>query len=351
MRATHALRHWRPLSVALILTLLAVLGLVSLPVAAGVGGVVPPPTTEPPPPPPPPPPATTEAPPAITTYELTIASVGNGTVTPGTGRYTVESGTRVNLSTTPAADWVFSRWEGQVADAKAPVTSVVVTGDMTVTSYFVETPLVISGVQAVNITRTGAEIVWTTNRNANGTVEYSPGALTVPAAVANTSQKVTLSGLQPVTAYTFKVMAKDAAGNEAISPDYTFTTAGAAAGFILDGTFDVADVSGGKKVTFNGTVRNTGDLSGTFNAELLINGAVEGAATVDIGPGAEKSLSFSAVRNTAGSYSARVADIVKDFTVEQPVGLAVVSPVTAGGSSSIMWLVLVLLAAALLFFL
>ena len=62
-------------------------------------------------------------------------------------------------------------------------------------------------------------------------------------------------------------------------------------------------------------------------------------------------MSFSAVRNTAGSYSARVADIVKDFTVEQPVGLAVVSPVTAGGSSSIMWLVLVLLAAALLFFL
>ena len=271
-------------------------------------------------------------------------------VTPGAGTYTFDAGTRVNVAAAPSADWAFSHWTGAVADAKAAATSVVVNSNVTVTAHFIETPLVISDVQAIEITRTGAVITWKTNRDATGTVEYSPGNLTAIALTSAASQQVILSGLQPVTVYIFKVRAKDASGNEAVSTEYSFTTTGTAAAFVLDGSFDVADLGDGKKVTFTGTVTNTGDLAGTFNAELLVNAAVEGTAAIELGPGAAKPLSFSATRTTAGSYSARVAEFNKDFTIAAPVVAAATLAAGTGGYNLPLLALLILMAVFILWF-
>lgn len=90
------------------------------------------------------------------------------------------------------------------------------------------TPPVISNVRAINITQTTAEIVWDTDENADSqttygiTVAYENGSLFNPALVL--SHSIPLSGLTPDTLYHFYVTSKDAVGNSASSPDFTFRT-------------------------------------------------------------------------------------------------------------------------------
>jgi hypothetical protein len=67
---------------------------------------------------------------------LTVAVQGQGVVKPAPGTYTYRAGTRVRLEAVPASGWVFSRWEGEVADARSAVTSLVVDRDEWVTAVF-----------------------------------------------------------------------------------------------------------------------------------------------------------------------------------------------------------------------
>ncbi len=105
------------------------------------------------------------------------------------------------------------------------------TGNLVVSSDFTFTtaPLVISNVAAGGITSSGAIITWTTNYNSDSQVEYGPtttyGQSTTlnPALVTAHSQG--LSGLTSVTLYHYRVKSRDAAGNLAVSGDFTFTTA------------------------------------------------------------------------------------------------------------------------------
>ena len=87
--------------------------------------------------------------------------------------------------------------------------------------------------QATNITTSAATITWTINESADGTVEYgltssygsaiATSTFTVPSGYYAVTS-VTVSGLQPNTAYHYRVKSKDTAGNTATSGDYTFTT-------------------------------------------------------------------------------------------------------------------------------
>jgi len=93
--------------------------------------------------------------------------------------------------------------------------------------------LVISSVQAVDITASGATITWTTNEAATAQVEY--GLTTEWGSRANldalaTSHSVELAGLEADTTYHYRVMSKDATDNEAVSLDQTFTTTGSSGG-------------------------------------------------------------------------------------------------------------------------
>ncbi len=74
---------------------------------------------------------------------------------------------------------------------------------------------------------TSATITWTTNENANSTVEYgtttSYGS-TQSSSVYTTSHSIVLTELTPETSYHYRVKSTDRAGNTTTSADATFTT-------------------------------------------------------------------------------------------------------------------------------
>src|SRR5262245_25797277 len=91
------------------------------------------------------------------------------------------------------------------------------------------TPPVISGVAAGSITTTSATITWTTNENSDSQVEYGTsiayGQSTTLDTTLGTAHSQSLSGLTNGTLYHYRVKSRDAAGNLAVSADFTFTTA------------------------------------------------------------------------------------------------------------------------------
>jgi hypothetical protein len=89
----------------------------------------------------------------------------------------------------------------------------------------------IAGVAASGITTSGATITWTTDEPASSQVEYglttAYGSATSLDKDKLTSHSITLSELQPSTAYHYRVVSIDKAGNQATSDpdaDWTFTT-------------------------------------------------------------------------------------------------------------------------------
>ncbi len=71
-------------------------------------------------------------------YTLTIAKMGNGSVTPSEGDHTYDDGTSVDLSATADEGWYFVKWDGQVENATSASTSVTIDSDKTVTAVFEE---------------------------------------------------------------------------------------------------------------------------------------------------------------------------------------------------------------------
>jgi hypothetical protein len=69
-------------------------------------------------------------------YRLTLATEGQGTVTPSPDADTYPAGTQVQLSATPDSGWIFSHWTGPVADANNAQTSVAMDGNTSVTCVF-----------------------------------------------------------------------------------------------------------------------------------------------------------------------------------------------------------------------
>ena len=90
------------------------------------------------------------------------------------------------------------------------------------------TPPVVSGVAATNITTTSAALTWATNEPADTQVEYGTtaayGTVSPLVSALTTAHTVNLSDLTPNTAYHYRVLSKDAAGNLTTSGDFTFTT-------------------------------------------------------------------------------------------------------------------------------
>ena len=90
------------------------------------------------------------------------------------------------------------------------------------------TPPTISGVTSSNITSSTAIIAWTTNETADTQVDYgttaSYGNSTTLNGTLTTVHTQGLSGLTASTTYHYRVISKDAAGNNAVSGDNTFIT-------------------------------------------------------------------------------------------------------------------------------
>ncbi|OGS27759.1 MAG: hypothetical protein A2297_02280 [Elusimicrobia bacterium RIFOXYB2_FULL_48_7] len=87
---------------------------------------------------------------------------------------------------------------------------------------------VISGLAAVNITKTSAVINWTTDRSATSQVEYGRttnyGTLTIEDSNLVTGHSVSLTGLISGTRYHYRVITREGSGFETISAGGIFTT-------------------------------------------------------------------------------------------------------------------------------
>ena len=110
--------------------------------------------------------------------------------------------------------------EAEIAtDMNAPVA----TGDTTAPT--------ISAVSAVNVTGNSATINWTTNEPSTSQVEYGPttsyGSVTPVDNAMVTAHSVTLTGLAASTTYNYRVRSTDAASNQGVDTNKSFTTTGA----------------------------------------------------------------------------------------------------------------------------
>ncbi len=86
----------------------------------------------------------------------------------------------------------------------------------------------ISAVSSSNVSSNSAIISWTTNEPATSQVQYGPttayGTLTAVDGTLVTPHSVVLTGLAPQTTYNYRVRSRDAAGNERLGLNNTFTT-------------------------------------------------------------------------------------------------------------------------------
>ena len=94
----------------------------------------------------------------------------------------------------------------------------------------------------------------------------------------------------------------------------------------------------GEKVTISATVANTGEVEGSYTVTLKINGATEATKKVTLAGGQSTKVTFSVVRDVAGSYQVNVDGQVGSFTVAKAplawwiwliVGLVVVAIIVA----------------------
>ena len=102
----------------------------------------------------------------------------------------------------------------------------------TVAAATAATPPVISAVASSSVGSNAAMIGWTTDKAADTQVLYGPtaayGTATPLGATMTTTHSASLSGLTAGAAYHYQAKSRDAAGNLAVSSDFTFTTSAVA---------------------------------------------------------------------------------------------------------------------------
>lgn len=90
------------------------------------------------------------------------------------------------------------------------------------------TPLVISNVQVINISRSSATVTWTTNLPATSSISYGPASqgpnTTVTDGTMTLTHAVTISGLGSFTLYSYFVTSTSNTGKTGSSPQSTFRT-------------------------------------------------------------------------------------------------------------------------------
>jgi hypothetical protein len=105
------------------------------------------------------------------------------------------------------------------------------------------TPPVVSGVSVSSVSSSGAVVSWSTDEGSDSQVEYglsAPGygSSSVLSSALTLSHSVSLSGLASGTTYHYRVKSRDAAGNLAVSADFSFTTSSSVAAPGPSDTFD-----------------------------------------------------------------------------------------------------------------
>ncbi len=166
-----------------------------------------------------------------------------------------------NTSTTPNGSHTLTARARDAAGNSATSAPV----GVTVNNATDSTPPVISAVGPSEIMSNAVTITWTTNEPADSQFDYGTttayGSSTTLSPALLVSHAQTLGGLMPATLYHYRVRSRDAAGNLAVSGDFTFTTlppSGPIAYWALD----------------EGSGATAADSSGNGNVGSLVNGPV-----------------------------------------------------------------------------
>lgn len=77
------------------------------------------------------------------------------------------------------------------------------------------------------------------------------------------------------------------------------------------------EVTAGDTVSVTAGVKNIGGSEGVYSAILAVNGVEVGTKEVTVGPGNTEVVSFSLVKDEAGTYQVAVGELSSSFTVKQ----------------------------------
>jgi hypothetical protein len=177
----------------------------------------------------------------------------------------------------------------------------------------------ITDITVNNITKTSADISWTTHEKSDSQVEYqaSPALLSTLDETMVREHSVHLSNLIPGTTYQYKVMSRDVSGNLAVSDEYTLTTPGTPPTLTVS-ALDISPTNAyiGEDVLVSVLVSNSGDAAGNYQVVLKINDTVVATKDVtDLPGGATQEVVFNTARNAAGFYTVEVNGVTGSFTV------------------------------------
>ena len=79
------------------------------------------------------------------------------------------------------------------------------------------------------------------------------------------------------------------------------------------------EVMAGETVSITAEVKNTGDGEGSYTAVLTVDGATIETQEVTLAPGASKTVTFSLVKDSPGTYQVGISDLTSSLTVKEPV--------------------------------
>lgn len=195
----------------------------------------------------------------------------------------------------------------------------------------------LSNISVANVTNTSADIYWTTQEPGDSQVEYW-SALHMFSKLDQEmviNHHIHLSNLTPATTYHYKVMSRDRAGNLAVSDEYTLTTLGTPATFVVS-ALDIApaEVDIGEKVTISVVAANVDDARDTHEVSLKIDEVVVATKEVTLAAGSSQTVIFTVGEDTAGSHTVSVDGLVGTFEVRAaPASLQPINWWLMGGIS------------------
>ncbi len=101
---------------------------------------------------------------------------------------------------------------------------------------------------------------------------------------------------------------------------------------------DPSPAKQGDDVTLVTSVKNTGDIAGTFAGKLLVDGEELLTQPVEVAPGQTMDVTYDLTADRAGAYELALGDATADFLIVKPVRLAngyVVKRSVSGGRASL----------------
>jgi hypothetical protein len=200
---------------------------------------------------------------------------------------------------------------------------------------------VITKVECSDFTKTSAIIKWETDERSTSRVEYwaSEHMFSPLDEELVTDHEVELTNLSLYTTYYFRTISEDAAGNDAISEEGTFTTLGTPATFAVSG-LSVSPTEAGiaESITVSVVATNTGDFAGTYEVTAMVDKTVVATRVVTLAGGSSQKLTFITSRDTAGTYSLGVNGLSSTVIVRTPpVAPAVLSEAPPVPEARISW--------------